>query len=130
MRALWRGFDWKMPIFCPKSQFLAGSSHAAAIKKYKGLVTYYALFGQLASRRVRRTKGRLGVSEYCRYQIEQLGVFKTGLPGCMVTVWSAYRFDFKSHTKNNFLCVDPLTLLRVFLDASRHSAFTHVVCFF
>ena len=31
MRALWRGFDWKMPIFCPESQFLAGSSHAAAI---------------------------------------------------------------------------------------------------
>jgi hypothetical protein len=26
-----------------------------------------------------------------------------------------------------FLCVDPLTVLRVFLDASRHSAFTHVV---
>jgi hypothetical protein len=25
------------------------------------------------------------------------------------------------------LCVDPLTVLRVFLDASRHSAFTHVV---
>jgi hypothetical protein len=31
MRALWRWFDWKMPIFCPRSQFLAGSSHAAAI---------------------------------------------------------------------------------------------------
>jgi hypothetical protein len=31
MRALWRRFGWKMPIFCPKSQFLAGSSHAAAI---------------------------------------------------------------------------------------------------
>jgi hypothetical protein len=31
MRALWRRFDWKMPIFCPKSQFLVGSSHAAAI---------------------------------------------------------------------------------------------------
>jgi hypothetical protein len=31
MRILWRGFDWKMPIFCPRSQFLAGSSHAAAI---------------------------------------------------------------------------------------------------
>jgi hypothetical protein len=31
MRALWRRFDWKMPIFCPKSQILAGSSHAAAI---------------------------------------------------------------------------------------------------
>ena len=31
MRALWRRFDWKMLIFCPKSQFLAGSSHAAAI---------------------------------------------------------------------------------------------------
>ena len=31
MRALWRVFDWKMPIFCPRSQFLAGSSHAAAI---------------------------------------------------------------------------------------------------
>jgi hypothetical protein len=33
MRALWvwRGFEWKMPIFCPRSQFLAGSSHAAAI---------------------------------------------------------------------------------------------------
>jgi hypothetical protein len=31
MRALWRGFDWKMPIFCPRSQFLAGSSHTAAI---------------------------------------------------------------------------------------------------
>ena len=29
--------------------------------------------------------------------------------------------------KTNFLCVDPLTVLRVFLDASRHSAFTHVV---
>jgi hypothetical protein len=29
MRALWRRFEWKMPIFCPKSQFLAGSSHAA-----------------------------------------------------------------------------------------------------
>ena len=31
--------------------------------------------------------------------------------------------------KNNFLCANPLTVLRVFLDASRHSAFTHVVCF-
>jgi hypothetical protein len=29
--------------------------------------------------------------------------------------------------KNNFLCVDPLTVLRVFLDAFRHSASTHVV---
>jgi hypothetical protein len=31
MRALWRWFDWKMRIFCPRSQFLAGSSHAAEI---------------------------------------------------------------------------------------------------
>ena len=31
MRALWRAFDWKMPIFGLRSQFLAGSSHAAAI---------------------------------------------------------------------------------------------------
>ena len=31
MRALWRRFDWKMLIFGPQSQFLAGSSHAAAI---------------------------------------------------------------------------------------------------
>ena len=31
MRALWRGFDWKMLIFGPRFQFLAGSSHAAAI---------------------------------------------------------------------------------------------------
>jgi hypothetical protein len=31
MRALWRWFDWKMQIFCPRSQFLAGSSQAAAI---------------------------------------------------------------------------------------------------
>ena len=29
--------------------------------------------------------------------------------------------------KPSFLCVNPLTVLRVFLDASRHSAFTHVV---
>jgi hypothetical protein len=29
--------------------------------------------------------------------------------------------------KINFLCVDPLTVLRVFLNASRQSAFTHVV---
>jgi hypothetical protein len=28
--------------------------------------------------------------------------------------------------KNSFLCANPLTVLRVFLDASRHSAFTHV----
>ena len=25
------GFEWKMPIFCPRPQFLAGSSHAPAI---------------------------------------------------------------------------------------------------
>jgi hypothetical protein len=31
MRALWRRFEWKMPIFCPQTQFLAGSLHAAAI---------------------------------------------------------------------------------------------------
>jgi hypothetical protein len=31
--------------------------------------------------------------------------------------------------KNNFLCGNPLTVLSVFLDASRHFAFTHVVCF-
>jgi hypothetical protein len=31
MRVLWREFEWKMPIFCPRSQFLASSSHAAAI---------------------------------------------------------------------------------------------------
>ena len=31
MRTLWRGFDRKMPIFCPRSQFFTGSSHAAAI---------------------------------------------------------------------------------------------------
>jgi hypothetical protein len=31
MRALWRGFEWKIPIFCPRSQLLAGSSHAVAI---------------------------------------------------------------------------------------------------
>jgi hypothetical protein len=31
MRVLWRGFDWKMPIFYPRSQFLASYSHAAAI---------------------------------------------------------------------------------------------------
>ena len=29
MRALWRGFDWEMPIFCLRFHFLAGSSHAA-----------------------------------------------------------------------------------------------------
>jgi hypothetical protein len=29
--------------------------------------------------------------------------------------------------KPNFLCTNPLTVLRVFLDASRHSAFEHVV---
>jgi hypothetical protein len=29
--------------------------------------------------------------------------------------------------KKNFLCADHLTVPRVFLDASRHSAFTHVV---
>jgi hypothetical protein len=31
--------------------------------------------------------------------------------------------------KTNFLCANPLTILRKFLDASRHSALTHVVCF-
>ena len=31
MRALWRGFGRKMLTFYPRSQFLAGSSHAAAI---------------------------------------------------------------------------------------------------
>ena len=30
MRALWREFKWEMPIFCLRSQFLAGSSHAVA----------------------------------------------------------------------------------------------------
>ena len=29
--------------------------------------------------------------------------------------------------KKYFLCANPLTVLRVFLDASRHSAFTNVV---
>ena len=29
--------------------------------------------------------------------------------------------------KTNFLCIKPCKVLRVFLDASRHSAFTHVV---
>ena len=32
MRALWRGSEWKMPIFCPRSQFLAGSSYAFSQK--------------------------------------------------------------------------------------------------
>ena len=31
MRALWRGFDTKMPIFWPRFQFLVGSSQTAAI---------------------------------------------------------------------------------------------------
>ena len=31
--------------------------------------------------------------------------------------------------KKNFLCADHLTVPSVFFDASRHSAFTHVVCF-
>ena len=30
--------------------------------------------------------------------------------------------------KTNFLCANPLTVLRVFLDASRHSAFTCGFC--
>ena len=57
MRALRRRFEWKMPIFCPRPPFLAGSSIATAIfprSASKGLTTYYALFGQLASRRVRQ----------------------------------------------------------------------------
>jgi hypothetical protein len=32
--------------------------------------------------------------------------------------------------KINFLFAYPLTVLRAFLDASRHSAFTHVVFFY
>jgi hypothetical protein len=31
--------------------------------------------------------------------------------------------------KNNFLCIKPLTVLRVFLHTSRYSEFTHVVFF-
>jgi hypothetical protein len=44
MRAPWRGFDWKMRLFCPRSQFLAGSSHAAGIfSKSARLGTDYLL---------------------------------------------------------------------------------------
>jgi hypothetical protein len=38
--------------------------------------------------------------------------------------------DSKSHTKKtNFLCTNPRTVLNVFLDTSRYSAFNHVVFF-
>ena len=56
----------------------------------------------------------------------------------MLTVWSqiiwqniAYQclqiWLKISYRKTNFLCANPLTVLRVFLDTSRCSAFTHVV---
>ena len=69
MGVLWRGFDWKMPIFSPWSGILAGCSARRGnfLKKCKGLITYNGLFGQLASRRVRRVpyrEGRLVVPQY------------------------------------------------------------------
>ena len=42
---------------------------------HKRLITDYALIGQLPSRRVRRIWGRLRVTQYFRYQIEQIVVF-------------------------------------------------------
>ena len=50
----------------------------------------------------------------------------------MVTVWSQFVlwvYGARQRYEPNFLCANPLTVLRVFLDASRHSAFTHVVFF-
>ena len=51
---------------------------------------------------------------------------------CMVTVWSQFvwwLYGARQRYEPNFLCANPPTVLRVFLDASRHSAFTHVVFF-
>jgi hypothetical protein len=45
MRALWRGLERIMPIFCPRSQFLAGSSHAVAKKNFKVQGTDHLLSG-------------------------------------------------------------------------------------
>ena len=52
-------------------------------------------------------------------------------PDCMAKYSLPMPTDLSENLtqKTNFLCVDPLTVLRVFLDASRLSAFTHVVCF-
>ena len=49
---------------------------------------------------------------------------------CMVTVWSQFvwwLYGARQRYEPNYLCANPPTVLRVFLDASRHSAFTHVV---
>ena len=51
---------------------------------------------------------------------------------CMVTVWSQFvwwLYGARQRYEPNYLCANPPTVLRVFLDASRHSAFTHVVFF-
>ena len=45
------------------------------LEKRKGLISYYGLFRELASRCVRRIQSRLVVTQYFRHQIEQLAVF-------------------------------------------------------
>ena len=45
---------------------------------------------------------------------------------CQVVWWL---YGARQRYEPNFLCANPPTVLRVFLDASQHSAFTHVVFF-
>jgi hypothetical protein len=77
MRALWRGFEWKMPIFWSRSQFLAGSSHATAIsRKVQGTDHLLcAVWTAGFTPRPPDIGGRFGVPKYFRHQIEQLSVF-------------------------------------------------------
>jgi hypothetical protein len=139
MRALWRGFGWKMPIFCPRSQFLPDSSNATAISQKAqggglilcaywtagftvrppdiGSASGYKIFqvpnrtiGCILKRSARLYGDCMEPNHMAKYSLPVL----TDLTGNLIR-------------KTHFLCANPLTVMRVFLDASRHSAFTYAV---
>ena len=134
MRVLWRGVEWKMPIFCPRSQFVAGSSYAMAIfsKKMQGTNHLLCAFWTAGFTARPPDIGSTWCTPVFLVSNRTIGCIlkrsATLYGDCMEPDHMAkYSLPVLTDSTKNiiqktkFLCDDPLTVLRVFLDASRHS---------
>ena len=94
MRALWRGFDWEMPIFCPRSQFLVGSSPRQFFQKAQGTDRLLCAFWTAGFTARPPDIGSVwctGIFQVSNRTIVCILKQSASLYGdCMVTVWSQF----------------------------------------
>ena len=139
MGALWREFELKIPIFCPRSQFLAGSSHAAAIFS-KSAMTDHLLCAYWTAGFTARAPDIRSATCTLLFQVPNrtirciLNRSARSYGDCMkrdctAKYWLPMPTDLTENIINKsptVYVITPLQFLRAFLNASRHSEFTHV----